>query len=132
MSRIAIVVPYGRLSFGPAYLSAALRSRGHDVFVIYFKKYEWAWMGTVEHADTSQLHMTYTSSGANRLYGYPRPPTELEAENLIGLLRNISPDCVGISFAYTMFDTAVKLTRLIQSRLSVPVIWGGIAPTFRT
>ena len=129
MSRIAIVVPYARLSFGPAYLSAVLCSRGHDVSIIYFKKYEWAWINTVEHADRRVLHTVYTLSGADRVFGYPRPHTELEAENLIGLLRNIAPDCVGMSFAYTSFDTAAKLTRLIQSRLSVPVIWGGIAPT---
>ena len=121
MSRIAIVVPYARLSIGPAYLSAALRSRGHDVSVIYFKKYEWAWMGAVEHADTSQFHTMYTSSGADRVYCYPRPCTEVEAENLLSILRNTNPDCVGISLSYVSFDTAAELTRLIQSRLSVRI-----------
>jgi radical SAM superfamily enzyme YgiQ (UPF0313 family) len=86
-------------------------------------------MDTVEHADTSQFHTMYTSSGADRAYCYPRPCTEVEAENLLSILRNINPDCVGISLSYISFDTAAELTRLIQSRLSVPVAWGGIAPT---
>ena len=72
MARIAIIVPYARLSFGPAYLSAVLQSRGHDVHVIYFKSYEWAWLDTVEHADKSKLHTVYTSSGADRVFGRQR------------------------------------------------------------
>jgi len=129
MASIAIIVPYARLSFGPAYLSAVLRSRGHDVHVIYFKSYEWAWLDTVEHADKSKLHTVYTSSGADRVFGYARPYTDTEAQSLLDVLRNIQPDCVGISFAYISFDTAVGLTTLLQKELSVPVIWGGIAPT---
>jgi anaerobic magnesium-protoporphyrin IX monomethyl ester cyclase len=40
-------------------------------------------------------------------------------------------DLVGITLMTQYFDAAVQLTKVIQQKIKVPVIWGGIHPTVR-
>jgi radical SAM superfamily enzyme YgiQ (UPF0313 family) len=52
------------------------------------------------------------------------------------LLSNIAEICsqadlVGISFMTFFFDRAVQLTRTLQQKLNIPIVWGGIHPTVR-
>ncbi len=84
---------------GVRYLSSYLKSIGHKVSILFLCK----------------------------------PQGEKENENeisqIIGLVKKLQPDLVGVSLMSNHFYRAFAVTRAIKKEGLVPVIWGGIHPT---
>ena len=119
-ARIALISLYNRqFAFGLRYLSAVLKERGHHVDLVFFKQM------TPNPDPTVSLEV---GPGAGEEM-YALPPTEKELEELIGLLKNLNADLIGISLISSFFHLAEETTRRIKESLNVPVIWGGPHPT---
>ncbi len=58
-------------------------------------------------------------------------PTEVEVQNLVDLLRRRRVDVVGLSVRASAFHRmATYLTERLRHELEVPIVWGGMHPTF--
>jgi anaerobic magnesium-protoporphyrin IX monomethyl ester cyclase len=93
-------------AFGIRSLSAFVKSKGHRVTSIF-------------------LPTTYERWEVQKGLVHTYPDHVLKA--VVDLAKG--SDLVGISLMTNYFDAAVQVTKEIQSRLDVPVIWGGAHPT---
>ncbi len=103
-TRIAIISLYALENNGVRHIAASLRHAGFHVTEIYFK--DWT----------------------NNHFPWPR---EREMELLLEQLRHRRIHVVGISVRASAFHRiASTITRRIRLELSLPVLWGGMHPTF--
>jgi len=103
-TRIALVSLYALENNGVRHIASTLREAGFTVTEIYFK--DWV----------------------NNRFPWP---TETEFQNLVALLERRNIDIVGISVRASAFHRiATTITRRVRSALQVPIIWGGMHPTF--
>jgi radical SAM superfamily enzyme YgiQ (UPF0313 family) len=56
-------------------------------------------------------------------------PTKKEEDMLIGLLKDLKTDIVGLSVRTPFFTTAERVTKRIRNELNALVVWGGSHPT---
>ncbi len=85
-------------------LGAILRKAGYKVVEIYFK--DWV----------------------NNLF---KPPTPTEVSNLINILKEYNVSLVGFSVRASAYHrVACYLTNEVRKALKVPILWGGMHPTF--
>lgn len=97
--KLAHISLYDRENNAVRLLAEITRKAGHPTLEIYFK--DWINNGFI-------------------------PPSEKEIDNLIALLKEHSVQIVGISLrASPYFRVASQLTRIIQERLGIMVLWGG-------
>ena len=102
--RIAVVSLYALENNGVRHVASALRKEGFDVTEIYFK--DWV----------------------NNRFPWP---TEQEVQNLLDLLVERGIQVVGLSVRASAFHRMAKfLTERIRQALNVPIVWGGMHPTF--
>ena len=97
-----LVVLYGVENAGVRYVASALRERGHQATLVFFK--EWV-------------------NNANER------PTEDEKALLLSVLKERRVDVVGISFGSSYFRIACDLTGYVKAHMDVPVVFGGIHAT---
>jgi anaerobic magnesium-protoporphyrin IX monomethyl ester cyclase len=130
MARIALIKPFTGLNLGVSQLSAELQRKGHDSKVIYFKDYVVAPVERAGEMYRSEYAGTVVGPrGRELIWNCYRPVTQREHELLLAELSDFRPDMVGLSLTSAGFDVAGEITRLVQERLQVPVIWGGTGPT---
>ncbi len=102
--RIAVVSLYALENNGVRHVSTSLREAGFPVTEIYFK--DWV----------------------NNRFPWPE---EREVQALIGLLKERRIDVVGFSVRASAFHRMAKyLTERIRHALGLPILWGGMHPTF--
>ena len=102
--RIAVVSLYALENNGVRHVSSVLRESGFSVTEVYFK--DWV----------------------NNRFPWP---TEEEIQNLIKLLREREIQVVGFSVRASAFHRMAKfLTERIRAELGIPIVWGGMHPTF--
>jgi anaerobic magnesium-protoporphyrin IX monomethyl ester cyclase len=102
--RIAVVSLYALENNGVRHVASSLRKEGFDVTEIYFK--DWV----------------------NNRFPWP---TEQEVQNLLDLLKERGIQVVGLSVRASAFHRMAKfLTERIRQALNVPIVWGGMHPTF--
>lgn len=102
--RIAIVSLYALENNGVRHVATALRGAGFEVTEVYFK--DWV----------------------NNSFPWP---TEQEVLALIELLRSRRVDWVGFSVRASAFHRLAKhLTDRVRHALGLPILWGGMHPTF--
>lgn len=102
--RIAVISLYALENNGVRHVATPLREAGFSVTEIYFK--DWV----------------------NNRFPWP---VETEVQNLIKLLRDRKIDVVGLSVRASAFHRMAKyLTERIRHALEVPILWGGMHPTF--
>jgi len=101
---ITLISLYSTDAIGLRYIAAVLKQQAIDVSLIFFK----------EKDLTSDLMSL---------------PTENEYQLLIGRLKKLEPDIVGISLRSSFFKIASTITERVRKEVSVPVIWGGTHPT---
>ncbi len=102
--RIAVVSLYALENNGVRHVASSLRRAGFPVTEIYFKD----WINN----------------------NFPWP-TEDEVQALIRLLRERDVQVVGFSVRASAFHRmASYLTRRVRHALGIPVLWGGMHPTF--
>ena len=102
--RIAVVSLYALENNGVRHVSSSLREAGFSVTEVYFK--DWV----------------------NNRFPWP---TEIEVQNLLDLLVERGIEVVGLSVRASAFHRMAKfLTERIRSELGLPIVWGGMHPTF--
>lgn len=99
---ISLISLYSTENRGVRYLSSVLREAGFTTNIVFFKR----WINNAI-----------------------REPNPREVENLIGLLRQLQTSLVGLSVGTPYLKIALNLSRIIQLKLNVPVVWGGVHPT---
>jgi len=102
--KISLIALYSSSSIGLRYLASVLKRKGFDVSMIFFKEKNIA-------LDLMEL------------------PTKREYELLMGLLKDLNPDLIGIGVRSSFLKIASEITRNIQKNLNKPVIWGGTHAT---
>jgi anaerobic magnesium-protoporphyrin IX monomethyl ester cyclase len=101
--RVCLLTLYLSESLGARQLCSILKARGHDCSLVFFKEFRW---GEFRHI------------------------TPREEDLLLGLLRDIRPDLVGLSLTSSLVaDVALDLADKIRRTLDVPVILGGAHPS---
>ena len=101
---LALVSLYVLENNGVRHVAASLREQGFTVTEIYFK--DWV----------------------NNAFEWP---TRREVDLLVDLIASRGCDIVGLSVRASGYaHLAAALTREIHQRLNIPVLWGGMHPTF--
>ncbi|MDG1478294.1 MAG: cobalamin-dependent protein [Myxococcota bacterium] len=101
---IAVISLYALENNGVRHVASSLREAGFSVTEIYFK--DWV----------------------NNNFPWP---DEIEVINLIELLRERKIDVVGFSVRASAFHRMAKyLTERVRHALGLPILWGGMHPTF--
>ena len=101
--KIALISIYGVDNLGPRHLHSVLTRSGHDVHLIFLKE---------------------------AFFDDFCPPSQKEYKVLIGLLKQLKPDVIGVSVGAFMFaEIALRLILEIKSWFPGPVILGGVYPT---
>jgi anaerobic magnesium-protoporphyrin IX monomethyl ester cyclase len=102
--QIAIISLYALENNGVRHVASSLRQSGFKVTEIYFK--DWV----------------------NNNFPWPE---EAEVQQLIDLLRERRIDVVGFSVRASAFHRMAKyLTERVRHALGLPILWGGMHPTF--
>ncbi len=101
--KFALITPYGTENNGLRMLSAVIAREGFEAHTIFFK----IWRNNDVVA-----------------------PSRIERELLYAHLERIAPDVVGIGFGSPYLRLVAQMSREIRSRLGVPIVVGGIHPTF--
>ena len=102
--RVAVVSLYALENNGVRHVASSLRREGFGVTEIYFK--DWV----------------------NNRFPWPE---EREVQGLLDLLRERRIEVVGLSVRASAFHRMAKyLTERIRHELGLPIIWGGMHPTF--
>ena len=101
---IAVISLYALENNGVRHVASSLRGAGFQVTEVYFK--DWV----------------------NNNFPWPK---EVEVQNLIELLQERGIDYVGFSVRASAFHRMAKfLTERIRTALGLPILWGGMHPTF--
>jgi len=101
---IAIVSLYALENNGVRHVASSLREAGFNVVEIYFK--DWV----------------------NNNFPWP---SETEVQNLLQLLSDRKIDIIGFSVRASAFHRMAKyLTERVRDHLGIPILWGGMHPTF--
>ncbi|UCE27785.1 MAG: B12-binding domain-containing radical SAM protein [Candidatus Coatesbacteria bacterium] len=90
---------------GVRYLSAYLKSQGHEPYILFSPK-------------------------SRPSVGRPNEESEPELETIRDFAYELAPDAIGISLMTHHFYRAVALSETFRTRLDVPVVWGGAHPTY--
>jgi anaerobic magnesium-protoporphyrin IX monomethyl ester cyclase len=102
--KIAVISLYALENNGVRQVASSLREKGFDITEIYFK--DWV----------------------NNRFPWP---IEIEVQNLVDLMRKREIEVVAISVRASAFHKMAKfLTDRIRAELSLPIVWGGMHPTF--
>lgn len=102
--RIAVISLYALENNGVRHVASSLREDGFAITEIYFK--DWV----------------------NNRFPWP---TEIEVQNLLDLLAERKIDVIGLSVRASAFHRMAKfLTERMRDALGIPIVWGGMHPTF--
>lgn len=102
--KLALISLYALENNGVRHLAAVARHAGYRVIEIYFK--DWS----------------------NNRFPWP---TEKEVNHLIDLLGEHEVDLIGMSVRASAFhQMATHLTERLRTALDLPILWGGMHPTF--
>lgn len=99
--RVALISLYDHYAFGIRSLHSVLKKNKIDASCIFYKYFK--------------LKMG--------------PSSEKELDILIGLLKDLSVDIVGVSVSSTFFNEAARLTDRLKDDLDIAVFWEGFHPT---
>lgn len=102
--KISLISLYSSSSIGLRYLASVLKKKGFDTSMIFFKEKNIA-------LDLMEL------------------PTKREYDLLLGLIKDLNPDLIGIGVRSSFLKIGSEITRRIQEGLNKPVIWGGTHAT---
>lgn len=101
--RFLLIGFYNEKALGVRYLSNALRDRGYEPYIIYFK---------VFHSSI------------------PKKATKRELKLLCDLIEKIDPFCIGLSVMSSLYlESIYMVNRAIRARFSIPIVWGGVYAT---
>jgi radical SAM superfamily enzyme YgiQ (UPF0313 family) len=132
MARVALIKVFTGLNLGVSQLAGELRQAGHETRVIYFKDYMVVPQEKVpEYAQTDLCGVWIAARARKMNVNCYRPISEREYELLFELLDEFHPDLIGFSLTSVPVAESAAITRRLQQRYRVPVIWGGSGPTLQ-
>lgn len=130
--KVVFITLYNESARGTRFVASAVRSAGHDVAFIHFKRFQ---MRTVARDDKQTLQWAIAqrpyqvrevTAEGERFHPFPSPATEQERHLLAELIDRLKPDVIGMSFATHAFPLAVELTGLLrETNPSARIVWGG-------
>jgi len=131
--KLVLVTLYDEAARGLRYVAAAAQAAGHQIAFVHFKSFRSVTIPRrqVEHLKWALAQSPYqvreiTREG-ERFHPYPSPPTDAERRLFSGLIDQLKPDVVGLSFGTHAFGRAIELTALIRETCPrVPILWGGV------
>jgi len=129
MARVGLIALYDRFSIGLGSLRSFLQSRGHQVFIVYFKRYLARKARYIPGYDRYDHHVMVLNSGNDVVLCHAQPPAPEETARLLAALRPLNLDLVGISFRSVARRAVFGLTAALRESIGVPVVYGGIGPT---
>jgi len=132
MASVALISLYDEFCIGIRFIGSFLKQNGHEVTLIHFKRYARRVVDGRVRAEGDQSVDSYITAiypWGDEILNYAVPYSEKEIALLFGLLAERKVSIVGISVPSFHKKTALELSKLIQSRLGLPVVWGGIHPT---
>lgn len=116
MSRVAFIALYDEYALGIRYISSYLKDLGHESHVILFKSM----------AEARDDHPEGPEGG---YYLSPAYVTPGDLDALFGLLKEIDPIFVGMSYTSSFPGLARVISERVKKELGVPVVVGGIDAT---
>lgn len=136
MRRIALITTYDEPAYGTRSLAAYLKEIGHDVRMIFFKRFR---IHEVPR-DNDEIRRWVREQGflptyeVNPFYDvacpFPYVPSETEWELLYKEIDEFGPDVLGFSLTSCNLPLTRKLsTRLRRRYPQLKQVWGGIHPT---
>ena len=131
MARVALIQPFSLMFLPSASISAALKSRGHEVLVVYFKLFHPVRKDSREGKSSPSRIGQIAGYGFEVLMNHFHPVTETEMGLLNLLLDDFEPDLIGFNVVEIAFDTVARMTEQLREEHSVPIIWGGTTPTLQ-
>ena len=109
--KVSLISPYPDITnYGLRSISSTLRAAGHQTQVICMPDFA----GDGESVHVRMSEERYTPEAINQVL-------ELVAGSQL----------VGITLMTHYFDSAKQITKAIQQKLGIPVIWGGFHPSVR-
>jgi radical SAM superfamily enzyme YgiQ (UPF0313 family) len=131
MARVALIQPFSVMFLPAASISAALKSQGHEVLVVYFKLFYAVRKDSREGKRSPSKIGQIAGYGFEVLMNHFHPVTETEMGLLNSLLDDFEPDLIGFNVVETAFDTVARITEELRQEHGVPIIWGGTTPTLQ-
>src|SRR3989344_5471305 len=127
--KFVLVSLYDKGALGVRSLSSFLKSKGHDIFIIYFKENKPQYKTKKRKNDGMINHLQVDQLGRDYILNYAEVPSKKEKEIFFKLIKKIDPILVGFSVHTIARATAIELTNMIKSKLDKFIIWGGIDAT---
>ncbi|HUT24998.1 MAG TPA: radical SAM protein [Sumerlaeia bacterium] len=129
MSHVLLLTLYDQGAMGLRQLSSVLKADGHQVSVVYLKKYRIVLKSSVQTPPDEMLHEGVDLLGRDTVMSISAPVSETERRLLANLIRELAPDLIAFSLRSVTLAVAAALTRDVKARCQTPVVWGGIGPT---
>lgn len=116
MAKVALIALYDEYALGIRYISSYLKAHGHECHVILFKS-------------MAEARDDHPEGPAGGYYHSPAYVTPGDLDALYGLLRQIDPIFVGMSYTSSFPGLAERIARWVKGELGCPVVVGGIDAT---
>jgi len=131
MAKAAFISLYDESAYGIRMLSACLKKAGHERHIIFLKGYKNSHTGKgVRLYKDEKPWEGIGPYGNSLIYAIRKDITKEEKYILIGLIKKIKPDFVGLTVNTPLRWRAIVISKLIKTELpDIPVIWGGFEPT---
>jgi anaerobic magnesium-protoporphyrin IX monomethyl ester cyclase len=134
MARVLLISVNDVNAEGLRMLSAILRQRGHQPYIVFLQRNGFPYSDTRQYLEASREVEEYDWTGIDaegRLFRYCRGPdlTAEELRLLLSLIDEIKPDVIGFTVTQPFVKSIARLSGLIRERFTIPIIWGGPAPT---
>ena len=120
---------FDRNAYGQRLMSANLKKHGHNCSIIFLKRYLTESSYNLECEEGEFPWMGINMQGKVFKYASNSVISNKELSLLIDLLLKLKPDIIGLTVNTPLRNQNIKVTELIKTHFSVPVIWGGFDPT---
>jgi len=127
MARVALIKIFTGLNMGISQLAAELFHAGHHAHMFHFKEY--LMKPREEIGDLQGGEPITTTNGRDMSWMLYRRFTETEYQILINELKEYKPDIIGFNVTAAIAEPNIELTRRLREHFTVPMLWGGTAPT---
>ncbi len=123
MAKILLLSIHDLNAEGLRLLSALLKNRGHQPFLVFLKRYG---EFTYRRAEASEDDWVgIDSAGREFRYASGSPITAHEKQLLLELIQEIAPQLIGISVTTPLRAKAAEISLWVKDFFKIPVIWGG-------
>ncbi len=108
-------------------MSSILQKQGHQSFMIVLKRYTSVELNAQDIRADDWLGINL--KGKNFRHARGPEITDCEKELLIGIIKKIMPDLIGLTVNAPLKSRAVAVTQWIKNECRIPIVWGGAFPT---